>query len=310
MTPPRPRRRRGVRSRAGSHRPRDGALQRWNEFWFARDDPYRVAAFRILLGAYLVVYLGTFAPHAALLFSNQGVYVPYLVPDYAPAPGIALALFALWWLCALALLIGFRTRLTIPLLIVLFVYHYFLALAVKHSTFERLIVIYLLALWPSRPDAVWAVSQPAAADQAYVPRFAGRLVRFQTIALYFGAGLWKAVNPLWHTGTLLRSTMQSIWATPLAFWIVRQELPEVVWTAASYSVIGGEMLIGVLLALRRTRLFGLLLGTSFHVINSVILSIPEFLVCLAPYPLFLPEAWLRRLDALVSARWRRARAPA
>ena len=34
----------------------------------------------------------------------------------------------------------------IPCLLALYLYHYFLALGVKHSTFERLIVIYLLAL--------------------------------------------------------------------------------------------------------------------------------------------------------------------
>ena len=180
----------------------------WNAFWFAPASPYPLAAFRILLGAYLVGYFGSFAPHAALLFSSDGVYVPYLkAGTSAPPPAIAVPLFAALWLASLALLLGFRTGLTIPILLVLYLYHYFLALGVKHSSFERLIVIYLLALAPSHADAVWSVSQPTAAQPVATVQFAGRLVRFQSVMLYLGAGLWKAVNPAWATGALLYSTL-------------------------------------------------------------------------------------------------------
>jgi hypothetical protein len=276
-------------------------LSAWNAFWFAPASPYPLAAFRILLGAYLVGYFGSFAPHAALLFSSEGVYVPYLVPDYAPPPAIAVPLFAALWLASLALLLGFRTGLTIPILLVLYLYHYFLALGVKHSSFERLIVIYLLALAPNHADAVWSVSQPPAAQPAATVQFAGRLVRFQTVMLYLGAGLWKAVNPAWATGALLYSTLQGIWATPLAFSIVRLGFSEATWTLASHCVVASELLLGVLLIFKRTRTFGVLLGCAFHLSNSVILSIPEFLVCLAPYPLFLPERYLIRLDCRLRA---------
>jgi hypothetical protein len=277
-------------------------LAAWNQFWFAEASPYPLAAFRILLGAYLVVYFGTLLPHTTLLFSSQGVYVPYLVPDIAPPPWAAGLLGASLWLLALALLLGFRTGWTIPALIVLYLYHYFLALGVKHSSFERLILVYLLALWPSHADAVWSISQPRAAERPQTLAFAGRLMRFQTVLLYFGAGLWKAVNPAWSTGTLLHCTLQGIWATPLAFRIVRLGFSEASWTLASYAVMSGEMLLGATLAFRRTRCFGVALGVLFHVLNSVILSIPEFLVCLAPYPLFLPADSVERLGAYVARR--------
>jgi hypothetical protein len=269
-------------------------LALWDELWFAPASPYPLAAFRILLGAYLVVYLGALAPYTTLLFSSQGVYLPYLMPDPMPPPAAAVLLFAALWLLSLALLLGFHTRWTIPLLIVVYLYHYFLALGVKHSSFERLILIYLLALAPSNADVVWSISPPSAAKRPTLV-FAGRLIRFQTVLLYFGAGLWKAVNPVWSTGTLLYCTLQGIWAAPLAFGIVRLGLSEATWTLASYGVIAGEMLLGVLLLFRRTRWVGIALGLLFHLTNSVILSIPEFLVCLAPYPLFLPGDSVERL---------------
>jgi hypothetical protein len=201
-----------------------------------------------------------------------------------------------------------RTNITIPILIVLYLHHYFIALGVKHSSFERLIFVYLLALAPSHADAVWSVLPPSAAKGKTTVEFAGRLVRFQTIILYIGAGLWKAINPAWSTGALLYATMQGIWATPLAFRIVRLGFSEAAWTFASHAVIAYEISIGVLLCFRRTRVFGVVLGCLFHLANSTILSIPEFLVCLAPYPLFLPERYFLRIERGVLALRRRLHA--
>jgi hypothetical protein len=59
------------------------------------------------------------------------------------------------------------------------------------------------------------------------------------------------------------------------------------------------------LLFRRTRPFGVALGTLFHVMNSVILTIPEFLVCIAPFPLFLPERSVERAGTAIA----RLRAP-
>jgi hypothetical protein len=286
------------------------AVAAWQGFWFAPDSPYPLAAFRILLGIYLLGYLSVFAPHVSLLFSAQGVYLPYLMPDPMAAVWVAWLLFALMWFGALALCLGFYTRITIPILLLGFLYHYFLALGVKQSSFERLIVIYLLALAPSGCDRVWSLTPPMAAHlHVATVAFAGRIVRFQTIVLYLGAGLWKVINPGWRSGALLWSTLQGIWATPLAFRIIRAGWSAGVWITISRSVIAGELLLGALLCFKRTRLFGVALGVLFHVLNSVILSIPEFLVCLAPYPLFVPAHIFVRLDRFLAssfARWRRA----
>jgi hypothetical protein len=202
-------------------------------------------------------------------------------------------MFSALWLSCLALMLGLRASITIPCLLALFFYHYFLSLAVKHSSFERLIVIYLLALWPARCDAVWSLTARKRATSEEPPRtsiFAARLVRFQTLMLYFGAGLWKLGNPAWRSGQLLYSTMMGVWATPLAFFLVRHAPSLQSWQLASYAVFGGELLLSVLLLVRRTRPLGIALGTLFHFGNVVILSIPEFLVCLAPYVFFVEDS--------------------
>jgi hypothetical protein len=276
------------------------AAQRWNALWFSPVSAYPIAAFRILLGLFLLIYFGTLAPHVTTLFSSEGVYAPYFVPDYAPAPVVACLLFAALWLAALGLLLGVRASVTIPCLLLLYFYHYFLALAVKHSSFERLIAIYLLVLWPSRCDSVWALSTPA--DQNPKPAassFAGRLIRFQTILLYLGAGLWKAANPAWRSGVLLAATLQGIWATPLAFWLMERGASAQTWLLLSRAVIAGEVLLAGLFFFTRTRPLAIVLGVLFHVINCVILSIPEFLVCITPYVFFVPEAAFERLAARI-----------
>jgi Vitamin K-dependent gamma-carboxylase len=172
-------------------------------------------------------------------------------------------------------------------------------------------LVYLLALWLGRCDAVWAVSANMPnAERPLISTFAPRLLRFQTVALYLGAGLWKAANGGWQSGVLLASTMQGIWATPLAFWIVRQGITPQGWATLSHVVIVGELLIAVLLWVPRTRYVGMALGAAFHLGNTVILAIPEFLVCLAPYLLFVPEAHFERLAARLQQRCFRTRSRA
>lgn len=274
----------------------------WERLWLSPASPYPQAAFRILLGGYLCVYFGTLAPHVPTLFSSEGVYAPYLVADYAPPPPLAWVAFALLWLCSFALLLGYRAGLVIPCLLGLYAHHYFLFLAVKHSSFERLIAIYLLALWPAQCDSVWALSAPRTAQPPAATVFAARLLRFQTIVLYLGAGLWKAAAPAWRSGVLLLSTMQGVWATPLAFGLVRAAPSLAFWQALSYAVFCGEVLLAALLFFRRTRPVGIVCGVVFHVANSVVLAIPEFLLCVAPYVFFVREAIWDALASRISAR--------
>jgi hypothetical protein len=158
-----------------------------------------------------------------------------------------------------ALTLGLWTRWVVPALIVVYLHHYLLALAVKDSAFERLIVIYLVALVPARADAVWAWrrrSEYARADVAGASlevtsaSFTPWILRFQTIVLYLGAGLWKLGNVEWHGPHLLRATLQSIWANPLAFYLVRLGWSDATWTWISRSVIAFELLLAALLLVR------------------------------------------------------------
>jgi hypothetical protein len=273
------------------------AAERWLH---APATGHRVAAFRILFALYLLAYFGSMLPHVPLLFSNQGVYTPYLFPDYAPAPALAWVLFAIMMLADVALLIGYRSELSARLMLLLFLYHYFLQIAVKQSSFDRLIVIYLVILCFADAGRVWGLDRRRAAGAA-PSRWAERLLVMQTLMLYFGSGLWKAFNPAWHTGELLRSTLQSVWASPIAFAIVQQDFSEHTWTLFSRGIIAFELLIAPLLLARRTRPLGIAFGVGFHLFNTIVVVVPEFLVAATPYPLFIEPATLRRAVARCSS---------
>jgi vitamin K-dependent gamma-carboxylase len=270
----------------------------WDRFLYAPASGHRIAAFRILFALYMLGYLGALLPHVTLLFSNQGVYIPYRIPDIAPAPSLAWPLFIAMFACVLALLLGYRTELAARVLLVLFLYHYFLQLAVKQSVFERLIGIDVLVLCFADSGRVWGLDarRAGAAPNAW----AERVLAAQSVFLYSGSGLWKLSNPAWHSGALLRSTLQSVWATPFGFALVRHGFSDATWTAFSWTIIVFEVTLGPLLLWRPSRPFALALGTLFHALNCVVLVIPEFLVSVAPYPVFVEPATLQRWGAAVA----------
>ncbi len=273
------------------------ARERWEEFWFPPRAPHRVAGFRILLGLSLVGYFGAMAPHVTLLFSSNGVYVPFLVPDYAPAPAVARILFGITMSLALAVAVGFRVRITVPLLLAGFLYHYFLGMAVSYTTFDRLIVIYLLVLTFAESGRVWAVNSVESSAAHPACGWGERVLTMQAFMLYFGSGLWKAANPLWHDGRLFESLHQSMWATPVAFWIAGLDLGPQFWTLLAWTVIAFELLVGLGFLFRRSQWWAMLAAASFHLGNAAILAIPEFLVCVSIAPIFASDRLLQTIEA-------------
>lgn len=266
--------------------------RRYDAFWMNEASGLRLGCFRILFALYLLAYLAVLAPHVVVMFSNQGVYAPYLVPDLAPSPAVAWLLFCAMPVLAASILVGYRTELSALLLLALYLHHYFLQLAVKQSSFERLIILYLAIL------SLAGSGQRLGLDGLRAPAarlaWAERLIAAQSVFLYTGSGLWKLLNPTWHSGALLQSTFQGMWATPLAFEIAGLGLPVAAWAAASWSIIALELLLGPLLIWRKTRALAVLLATVFHLGNWLLLFIPEFLVCVTALVVFLDERTLER----------------
>lgn len=281
-------------------------LRRIEGWWLSPASPYPLAAFRIAFGSYLLLYLGSLYPHVEVLFSDTGVYAPYLIGYVAPSPVVAQLLFGAMWVATLCATLGAFTRSACVCVLSLFLYHYLLQLGARQSSFDRLLVIYLIVLCLSDPGQAWSVDALRQPRPAHAQRWAERLVRFQSIILYLGAGLWKAFNPGWQSGEVLYATLMSPWATSLGFRLSRLDLSSEQWALLSWSVVLGEIVLGLLLMFRRSWPLGIAAGVVFHLANTFILVVPEFLVSITPYVFFIQEQrWQRVADRLSR---RRARA--
>jgi hypothetical protein len=291
----------------GSLNTRGAARMRliWNDFWFQEVPPHSLAAFRVLFGVYFLLYFLRFAPHVELLFSNRGVYAPFLVPDLGLPVIWAWALYAMTIAVILAFTAGWKTRFTTPLLLLLYLYYFFLNFAANNSAFDRLNIIMLAILCFAQLDAVWALKTdpPKANDSVrFVCVWPIRLITLQIALLYFGSGLWKLINPYWHTGEMMKWTLIGPWASDLSFRFGRLSLPDRFYDLLVWSIIGFELTMPFALFSKRLRRFAFAIGFFFHLSIALLLNIPEFMNCVCAYVLFVePEAIERNMQRLRTA---------
>ncbi len=271
---------------------------RWHAWWFGDADPYRLAAFRVLFGAYLFCYFVELLPHVDLTFSTRGVYVPYLIPDLAMPPLLATLVYLAFLGSIAAFTVGYRTRLATPLVFTGYLYFYFLNLAVKNTSYDRLNLIFLLVLCLAPADGAWSVSRPRPERGAAARGWAVRLIGLQVALLYFGAGLWKLTAPPWHDPEMLRMTLAGTWGTPLGI-AAAGAIPLWLFGVLNWSVIGLELAMPLLLVVRRTRTAAFAAGFAFHLANWIFLGLPEFMNVVTTYVVFADpravRAWGDRL---------------
>ena len=284
----------------------------WSRFWFERPAVYSLAAFRILFGVYLFGYVSRDAFRVELLYSQTGVYSPYLMPDIAPGAGVATLIYASWLALTLLFMLGVRTRIVTPLLFAAHLYHYGLNIAVVHTSFDRLNLLFLLYLCFGSSDRVWSVSawlakraghtihpaEVSASTEAHGralegSNFASRLIQMQLAVFYFGVGLWKLLNPLWHSGDILFYNFIGMWAMPAGFWVIGLGLPSWLLDLSAWSVTALELSLGFALFVKRLRPFAVLAGATFQISIYLTLDFPEFFVCIFAYVLYFDDETIR-----------------
>ena len=265
----------------------------WNQFWWKRESGHALAGFRILFGLYLLQFFLLFLPKVEVAFSSYGVYVPHRIPDLGLPPGLAWMLYGLTLAVIAAFTLGFVTRLITPILTALYIYYYLLNFATRTAAFDRLTLFLLLMACLSDLDRVWSITarlRPAAAASRTVPVWAARTIQLQFSFFYLFSGLFKLSSHSWHQPEMLYWTFCGIWATPLAQKIVSFGLPLWFYGVLAWSVMLFEIFMAVAIWVPKLRLWACFFGVLFHVSNIVFLGIPEFLNCVATYPLFFPAA--------------------
>jgi hypothetical protein len=276
--------------------------------------PHPLAAFRVLLGLFLLAYFLRYLPCVSLCFSSAGVYATYLIPDPAPPPVVAWVIYALSLVAVVGFVLGIATRVVAPAVFVAFLYHYFLHLATMDTSFDRLLIVFLAVLCCARLDAAWSLwpwrprnnaGRAAAEAASLVPAWPARLIALQLSFVYLGSGLFKLFNPAWWDGKVLEFTFASPWGTDLAFGFVGMGWPQWLYDAAAFGVIAFELACGVALYVPKLRGPFIVVGLLFHAGIALFLGIWQFLCCPLAYVLFLPPERVKRVGGWTLRRARR-----
>lgn len=269
-------------------------IDRWNRYWFEPISPFPIAATRVVFGAYLIIYFSAGVTDVELTLSSQGVPVPFLVsPEAAPGPSVAALLYAVAMIATVAFTLGYRTVVATRTLFVLFVYHFIMSGGVY--SYDRLNIVLLAIFCGAESGAVWSLDSWRDGAKPAVSAWATRLIKLEIATMYFGSGLYKLLNPLWHDSTLIEMTFAGEWATPVAFWVVGKNLPTWLWDGATWAVIAFEIAIGFALYARRIRMIAIVFGATFHLANWILLGVPQFMNCVAMYPLFISSSGVESL---------------
>lgn len=258
--------------------------------WFREVPAYRVAAFRVVLGA---TTLASFLP-VLTAWLQQAVASPATTATipWVPhlAPPVVWGLLLVGWAAGVALLVGLWPAASAVYLVILGVYGYALGNH-SHNMFLHLL---LLALVAGATDRLTLRRLVTGADtDATCPAWPERLLRVQLALVYFHTSIDKVFSPEWGSGGLRLTHLTATRALPgvaaLQQWVMATMAA---WPGLfSVGVMVGEMLLAVGLLLRP--LWPIAIG--FNVAFAVSL---EFLLAPALFPwdltalmiLFLPAA--------------------
>lgn len=294
-------------------------LDRWERWAFQPREQLAMSASRLALGSALVYALLLLAPHLTLLFGDAGL-VPlaaHQASAHWPAPTLLsltgaspVAVWAAWGTCLLAavcMALGLYSRLAAAVLYLgLLSLHDANTFAVNGGDVVARNLVFWFIWAPAGGGGALSLDawlrrrrDPGAPPVTGWP-WAQRMVQLQVVILYLSTSTWKARYPRWHDGSAMHEILASVDYHPAG---MEQLLawPELT-VPLSWAVLAGELAIGPLLILRRTRWLGIALGLCIHGYIAIFMHIPVFgVVMWASYLAFLDEDQVRRI---LPARWR------
>lgn len=282
-----------------------------DRFFFRACPPHALALLRIGFGAFLLFYWGLKLPHVSMIFSREGLILPFYDSDppafmttlfAAPSPTVAWILFVTFLLSLLLFTLGAWARMAAALAALFTLYYWVLSVHLFGTSFDRLYLFFLLVFSVSGAHKTFSLhmwwrrgSFFAWEPISILPQ---RILALQVTATYLGVGWQKSYLPAWQHGEVLAYGYMGRWATAPAYWVARQNLPMWFFDALNYVVKYFEFSIPFGLWIRRygVRWFFFVGGALFHTYIAIFLAIWWFLVLIPAYILFFePEEVYRFL---------------
>jgi uncharacterized membrane protein YphA (DoxX/SURF4 family) len=245
-----------------------------------------LALLRVLTGPVVLLHLRPFLSDALDgRIYRDAFYEPYAAwyPEMPRAVYVGLLLLAA--VAAVAMSLGFLTRLATATTFVIVAYNLFLSTTHFHNNRAYLLIVLgLLAVAPCGREL---------SLDAWVGRRRGRpplnpsapawplwLLRFECAAIYGASGLSKLVDPDWFGGTVTWQRVvrarDQLDAWPLPDWAVSVLTDRGLHTGAAKIIVLTELFIAVGLWSRRTRYAAVWVALGFHVAIEVSASVQVF----------------------------------
>ncbi|TSC57891.1 MAG: HTTM domain protein [Candidatus Peregrinibacteria bacterium Greene0416_19] len=253
-----------------------------------------------------------------------------------PPPPIALLVFLVLLVFLLLFTLGWHMRIVGTVAVILYLYYWFLSLHLFDTSFDRIFLLALAVLTFSGADRVLSVRSylegyrgvrgnrryrgivfnprtrrtlqyrpPGRGRTGRIPPlvsvFPQRLLAIQLTVTYLGVGLQKLVLPGWDGGEVLTVGFAGRWATPLARWLLLENIPLSAYDLLIFLIIALELTLPFGLWSRRMQRWFFALGFLFHLGIALLLGIWWFLALPVLYILFVdPEEVKSGLSVLIS----------
>jgi hypothetical protein len=242
------------------------------------------ALLRVLVGPIVLLHLQPFLSDALDgRIYRDAFYEPYAdwYPDLPRALYVGLLVLAA--VAAMAMSIGFLTRLTTATTFVIVSYNLFLSTTHFHNNRAYLVIV--LALLTAAPcgrelslDAWIRRRRGSPALDLSAPAWPLWLLRFECAAIYAASGTSKLVDPDWFGGTVTwqRVVQARDELGPLPHWAVSVLTDRDFHTVAAKFIVLTELCIAAGLWSRRTRYAAVWVAVVFHLAIEASASVQVF----------------------------------
>jgi hypothetical protein len=295
----------------------------WQRFWFAPQATSTLALFRIAFGLVATMWTASLAPNLLAFFGTEGITPPAMTQDrgvwtilaISASPPVVIALFAVTLAAAVALTLGWRTRLAAVVVfvgIISFQHRNTMLLNSGDGLLRNLALFCALApagqalsldRLRTAPGRFWEF--PARAPWAL------RLIQIQLSVMYFST-VWQKVQGLhWRDGTAVSYALriEDLHRFPTPSFITDSVIASEMLT---FGTLALELGLAVLVWNRVARPWVLGLGITLHLMieYSILVGFFSFAILTAYLAFVPPESASRRILAVRDRLRRRLRSTA
>jgi predicted DCC family thiol-disulfide oxidoreductase YuxK len=283
----------------------------WNRFFFEPESPLPIALYRIFTG--LLVLANSFLVYPDLLdfYGPRGIVLPSTALHLAGGTGLniftylprsefsAILVFTICALSGLTLALGLGSRISAIIAFITFVSisHRNPILLNSGDSFMRIGLFFLIFSHAGDALSIDRLIRMARGKETGPPTpkapWAMRLIQLQLAFVYLYAFVWKAMGPMWLSGTAVyyTSRLQEFWRFPVPY------IFEHMWTMKlwAWSTLVIEFSLGALIWIKELRYMVLLGGVLLHAGIDYSMNIPLFgFIMVSAYITFVEPADLQR----------------